>query len=33
MQYLPMFLTVSLLGDWLELFTLVNALFAIGYCM
>ena len=32
MQYLPMFLTVSLLGDWLELFTLVNALFAIGYC-
>ena len=33
MQYLPMYITVSIIGDLLEIFTLMNALFAIGYCM
>ena len=33
MQYLPMYVTTSFLGDFLELMTLVNALFAILYCM
>ena len=32
MQYLPMFITVSFIGDLLETMTLMNALFAIGYC-
>lgn len=32
MQYLPMFVTVSRLGDMLEVFTLCNALFALTYC-
>lgn len=33
MQYLPMYITTSFLGDFLEFMTLMNALFAIGYCM
>ena len=33
MQYLPMYITVSVIGDMMEIFTLMNALFAIGYCM
>ena len=32
MQYLPMFITVSFIGDILETMTLMNALFALGYC-
>ena len=32
MQYLPMFITVSRIGDMLEVFTLMNALFALMYC-
>ena len=30
MQYLPMYITVSVIGDMMEIFTLMNALFAIG---
>ena len=33
MQYLPMYITVSVIGDMMEIFTLMNALFAIGYRM
>ena len=33
MQYLPMYITTSFIGDILELGTLTNALLAIGYCM
>lgn len=33
MQYLPMYITTSFIGSWMELFILMNALYAILYCM
>jgi len=33
MQYMPMSISCSVVGDMIEISVLVNALYAIGYCM